>query len=204
MLRDGWVYGLVDPRTRKLRYVGVTKRHPNWRLRKHLQSGRAAQRGDPRMSRSPVALWMAKLQGLGLVPSVVVLDRWQPWERDPYEVEVEVIARLRPTTDLLNVTPGGRGGGTGPKSEAHRAAMSRAGKGRLLPPRTEEWRAAHSAKMTGRQHAPGTRAKMSETQQRRSEAIKVEVVCGACSSVVRVIPSRARRAEIRCEGCRAK
>lgn len=57
-----YVYGLVDPRTHRVRYVGKAK-HPRSRLSNHQSCGA-----------SLVASWIADLSANGLRPELVILD----------------------------------------------------------------------------------------------------------------------------------
>ena len=59
------IYGLVDPRTIRIHYVGVTGNHPSVRLKEHLElKGNAPQKNA----------WLAELKQLELVPSIVILE----------------------------------------------------------------------------------------------------------------------------------
>lgn len=191
---NGIVYGLLDPRDHALRYVGVTTGPPKRRLDQHLTAGR---RGE----RLPVAKWVGKLLTLEMRPSMVILSRFSGKE-DPYDAEVELIARYRAAgMRLLNVTPGGRGGGVGPKSSEHRARISASNKGRKHPERSAEWRAAHAAKLRGRPRSAETKEKIREAHARRR--VLVTKVC-ACGSEFQVIPSRVDRTKYCGPACAAK
>jgi len=61
------VYGLTDPRTDQVRYVGITLKDPKARLRGHLDLGSSGS--------SAKKEWIRKLKGLGLKPKVRVLER---------------------------------------------------------------------------------------------------------------------------------
>lgn len=60
----GIVYGLIDPLTNELRYVGITKRKLTLRLREHL--------ADPYMCHK--WHWIRKLLEKGLVPEIFVIE----------------------------------------------------------------------------------------------------------------------------------
>jgi len=184
---NGVVYALYDPRTLEPRYVGATANNdPTPRLRHHLS---AARRG----ARLPVAQWIAKLLREGVEPHMWVLSRWQAPDRDVYDLEVEMIERFTSYGHrLLNLTPGGRGGGIGPKSPEHRARISAALKGRKAPPRSAEWRAAHAAKLTGRTQSEATSAKKRATAARRRAEMLVVKTC-RCGNEFSVLPSRVDR-----------
>lgn len=196
--RIGVLYGLLDPATLKLRYVGVTycADGPDKRYRQHLSSAR-----NPR---TPCAHWIASLAKRGLKPSFVIFaDTYSG--RDMYEMEVDIIARQRAAgTPLLNVTPGGRGGGIGPKSAEHAARISAGLKGKPKPPRTVEWRASHAEKMRGKKHSPETLAKMRESVQRRvadrPESLKprfpVQSSCVGCHRTFDSVVARANHQRV--------
>jgi hypothetical protein len=93
------IYGLYDPRTDELRYVGKTLTHlMRLRYNSHIYDGRNAKTHKGR--------WIAQLLEQGLKPDMKVLhkdlpsDEWQDLER-------ELIAKCRDT--LTNQTDGGEG-----------------------------------------------------------------------------------------------
>lgn len=176
------IYGLCDPRpghNPAIRYVGQTVQSPYVRLAAH-----CSQAKNPARRKLPSSCWIGKMLDEGVRPIVVMLAYVHPDEQIEklHEAEIFWIDHLRSRGfSLLNIAPGGEGR-RGPVSdegkrnmsiagkgrvftEAHRAAMSAAGKGRKHPPRTPEWRAAHSAKMMGHACSEETRAKMSAAQK---------------------------------------
>jgi hypothetical protein len=189
------VYALIDPRTDLPRYVGVTFQTPARRLSQHLTAGKAKRP-------YPVAMWISKLLGLGLQPQLRVVRESDDPEFDPWALEVETITAYRAAGhDLLNVAPGGIGGGIGPKSAQHAANISAGLKGRPAPPRTPEWRAAHSAKLTGRKRSAETCRRISEAHQQRR--VLVDKTC-PCGNSFKVIPSRVDRSHYCATDCHAK
>ena len=90
------IYGLTDPRTGEVRYVGKAVCAQK-RLKSHLR--------DARRRRTPVYDWINKLGRLGLTPGVVVLVRCEP-EAWP-DTERRIIAEYRASGHLLNVADGG-------------------------------------------------------------------------------------------------
>jgi hypothetical protein len=97
-----WVYCLVDPRTKGIRYVGSSA-DPYERLRDHISAG-SDSRGKPTVS------WVKELKAAGLRPEVVVIAE-RPTRGAAVVLENETIARFRAEGhDLLN---GGVGGGKG-------------------------------------------------------------------------------------------
>ncbi len=96
------VYGLHDPRTDALRYIGQTKSSVRQRLAGHLCDAR-------RRGHTHIARWLAALGRLGLRPVVRVLERCSSADAvcDLERKWIEV-ARNR-GDDLTNVTDGGEG-----------------------------------------------------------------------------------------------
>lgn len=91
------IYGLFDPRTGKLRYIGKA-RDAQKRLKQHL---RDTMRRD-----TPVYRWLRKIAALGLSPLVTVLQRVKA--EDWREAEMKLIARARQSgMPILNVADGG-------------------------------------------------------------------------------------------------
>lgn len=90
------IYGLYDPETAELRYVGKAKNAGD-RLVRHLQEARRGTR--------PVHAWLRKLSAAEKLPAVKILaevadDQWEAEER-------RLIAEHRKTADLLNLADGG-------------------------------------------------------------------------------------------------
>lgn len=89
------IYGLYDPRTGALRYIGKAN-DATKRLKSHL---RDASRRD-----TPVYRWLRKLRADGLAPQMLVLEAAKDWR----EAERRLIALSRARGDsLLNVADGG-------------------------------------------------------------------------------------------------
>lgn len=98
-MADVEIYGLLDPESGRLRYVGKAK-SAGERLGRHIR--------DSRRRNTPVMRWVRGLADAGLAPDLIVLDvvpdsRWD-------EAERYWIARARERVpDLLNVAAGGVG-----------------------------------------------------------------------------------------------
>lgn len=99
--RVAYVYGLVDPRTELVRYVGCTF-WPTQRLSSHVRAGKRtlATGGD-----SPVRVnvWLAELLAAGLRPRLTVLQAVRHQIFLPYKQEQQWIGRLRGAGHLLNM-----------------------------------------------------------------------------------------------------
>ena len=92
-----FIYGLVDPRDNKVRYIGKAN-NINKRLCGHI--------GDMNRKVTPVSCWIKKLHSMNLTPTAKQLMRvsasnWQ-------EAEILTIEQYRRSTpNLLNVADGG-------------------------------------------------------------------------------------------------
>jgi len=146
-----FIYALVDPRTREVRYVGKAN-EPSSRLRVHIRSGDLA-------SFSPRERWIGGLAFFDLEPELLLLEETDTWQ----EAERRWIALFRAIScDLTNSTDGGEGVRSGRHSPETRAKIADALRGRKYPPE----RVARSA--AGRRGLPlsaATRAKMSAARR---------------------------------------
>jgi hypothetical protein len=89
------IYGLLDPGTGELRYIGKAN-NSRKRLASHLR--------DSRRRDTPVYRWIRKLLSKGLAPELVVLAECDDWKAK----EIELIAKARGFGfRLLNVADGG-------------------------------------------------------------------------------------------------
>jgi len=97
-----YIYGLIDPRTNCVRYVGKAK-NTDQRFSNHwCPSGRS--------DKTPKGAWFRKLHRLGLKPLLVILDVVP--EEEWHQAEREWIAHYRKQQRLFNFTDGGEGGAT--------------------------------------------------------------------------------------------
>lgn len=164
------IYGLVDPRTHLVRYVGKTNNLAK-RMREHLCDA-------PRFSHYPVKKWINKLAKAGLQPTPIILAV-VPSEQSWQEQERLWISRFQ---DLLNCTEGGDGvhdpdGIIARKiSESKKAknykhseetkAKLRAARNKR-PPATDEYRRKMAILSTGRPVSEETRMKLSSALKGR-------------------------------------
>jgi len=91
-----YIYGLVDPRTNQVRYVGKAN-NPEERLKGHLRECRR---------KLPVYAWIRKLGKLGLSPELRILKKCLKTERE--EHEINMIAEYRSKGNMLNLAKGGK------------------------------------------------------------------------------------------------
>jgi hypothetical protein len=149
-----YIYGLVDPRTGEVRYIGKSD-NPRYRLTHHCRNRLYTVKGK----------WIKELIELGTKPDLCIFecvdfDKWE--EREKWWIRFY----LDNGVDLLNSNLGGSGGSYPdtetrklvaervsktmrgrPLSESHKKALSIARKG--IPP-TEKVRQANIKAMTGR------------------------------------------------------
>lgn len=133
------IYGLFDPRTTALRYVGMSKVGPA-RARDHLRPSHMRRR-------TASACWVRALAAAGLRPASVVLE-YVPTRHELPEAERRWIRECRAAgADLLNLTDGGEGM-QNPTAEV-RERLAAAVRGTKRPPRSPEWCARLSAALRG-------------------------------------------------------
>lgn len=148
-MRTWEIYAIEDPRTRIVRYVGVTFR-PKRRLNEHLC--RARQGG-----RTHRDCWIRSLLSLDLQPMLVQLESGTGEWR---EAERRWIAHYRLHTKLVNHTDGGEGTpGYVPTPEL-RAKWSLSRRGR-------RYAAGRRSGMFGKTHSPETRARIAAAGEGR-------------------------------------
>lgn len=120
------IYGLIDPRTHTLRYVGKTVFAPRRRLAAHMWGARKERR------KRHLFAWLVGLQERSIAPEIIILEEIAPggdWE----EAEKFWIAYFRFLgADLCNITIGGEGT-AGRKASAEEVARLKARRGPLSP-----------------------------------------------------------------------
>jgi hypothetical protein len=148
------IYGLADPRTQQLRYIGKTCGRLEHRVGRHIYAART--------ERNHRANWIRSLTKLGLKPEAFVIEEV---EGDGCEAEVHHIAQFRSIgCDLVNGTVGGEGmPGYRHTAEARaRIAASKLGT-KLSPERVE----LTASKLRGRKHSEEHKAKIGEASRGR-------------------------------------
>lgn len=156
------IYGLADPVTGALRYVGKTKGSLRKRLLAHINDVFRGRTYIPRHK------WIASLTVLGLVPEIFAIeevsdDGWR-------ETEQFWIAYYRSIgCDLLNATAGGDGIAEHQHSELTRSLQSQAAKRRYE--HAEEHKKT-SASVRRAYENPEVRAKLSAAWHKRSDEFK--------------------------------
>jgi NUMOD3 motif len=163
------IYGLVDPRTGKLRYIGKTTCGSE-RLRVHVYGARSGR------ERTHTSHWIRQLLASGLCPRAIVLQELPAEELCAAEVRWIAAARHE-GLQLTNITAGGEGThGLSPTAET-RAKIGAALRGRKGPTPSDATRAKMSASHQGTTRSSETRARMGAAKRgvRRSEADKARM-----------------------------
>lgn len=158
-MRTTFIYGLFDPRTNELRYIGKSN-NPKRRLQEHLICARY-KKGHNKY----LYAWMGNLLSCNLEPSLQILEEvpienWQQFE----------IAYINKYRDLgfrlTNITNGGDGGYgfflTEEQELKRQEAVKKANTGKKA---TEEKRLKMSLSHKGQRPSEETRKKLSESQK---------------------------------------
>ncbi len=152
------IYGLIDPRTSEMRYVGWTV-NPRSRLRRHMGSARAGRKGGY------VLAWIREVLADGLEPQMVILET-NP--SDYAMAERDWIRRYRSWgCRLTNLSDGGDGSPGYRHTPEERRRISTREKGKKLSPAT---RAKISAASKGRVKSPEERAKLSAAHKGKKKS----------------------------------
>ena len=109
-MRNAKIYGLVDPRTRELRYVGKTVRKLTVRKRQHIKGALKPSKNSFDRHRPHKDYWLLKLLRAKLEPEIILLElvpevAWQEAE----QFWIEYFNFLG--ANLTNATDGGDGCG---------------------------------------------------------------------------------------------
>lgn len=209
-----FIYGLVDPRTQFLRYVGKSA-DPNRRLKQHIAEARRRQSFATRR-------WVWHLIGLGLGPELVVLD--EAPEAEINDAECFWIAAMRLAgCALTNIKPGGDGQPRGyvrPRAAVERGAAKLRGRKRSpeqrarlvaafttpqmrerrrqiveeLKANNPEWLAAVRRSNVGRVMSPEARRKQSLAWTPERRAAHIAAKKGICTDTQRATLAACRKA----------
>lgn len=166
----GFVYGLTDPNSGEVRYIGKSIR-PNRRHREHMEpcSLRSVTRKNG---------WLKSILKTGDEPGMVILSQVPVTLLD--EEEMRIIGLFRDLGfDLVNGTNGGDGGAvTDPDA---RRRISEAHRGKTLSP---EHRRLIGESNRGKKMSPEARQRQSVAQQRRCDEGRSARGEGIASSVL--------------------
>ncbi len=93
------VYGLVDPETEEIRYIGQTTKPVQIRLNEHINKHKI-------YNNLHLKNWISKILRIGLKPKVIIIQKNAIWSQD----EIKHIKKFRDLgKNLLNATDGGDG-----------------------------------------------------------------------------------------------
>lgn len=147
--KSAYIYGLFDPETLEIRYVGKAV-DPDGRLYRHLYYSETED--------FPKARWIRKLKAAGKEPRMQILEKVPDfiWAC----TEIKWIAYFKSQgARLLNIDEGGAGWGLGQKhTEATKSKMSKAAKARIYP----GWQDKMSQARLGHPVHESTRKKLRE------------------------------------------
>lgn len=171
-------YFLLDPRTRAVRYVGITTRDPNIRYADHI-NGAKRNEGD---RKNPFKVnWIRSLLALGLKPEFIKQTIFDEMA-DALRWEIETIARLRSEgCDLTNATNGGEGnvGWVPSLKTRQRQALAKLGKKR--GPHSIATRLKISLANAGQTHTPEQDRLQSERMMGKSLPLEQRLKIGNAS-----------------------
>lgn len=178
------IYGLSDPRTNELRYIGKTQRSLKERLREH----KIVAVGGRKALQQYCANWLRSLYRHGIDPVCTVLET-VPDGGDWVEAEQFWIRYMRFVgCRLTNHTDGGEGlvGHKRPPEVIYKTASKL--RGRSLPEEskqrmrqawTPERKAANGARLRGTRMSDEARAKMRASAQSRYRSPEERAACAA-------------------------
>ena len=156
-----FIYGLVDPTTKEIRYVGQTTAGLS-RPRKHLCP---SKRGGVD---TPLKSWINALVANKLMPEITILEECEKFQLNGLE-QVHIAYLKYLGNSLLNRDGGGQGGNKlppGPQSPEliKKRADGRRGK-KNSKPMSEEQKAYFSQLYKGKVNSEETKQKMSEARR---------------------------------------
>jgi hypothetical protein len=170
-MSHGVVYGLHDPITGELRYIGQTITTVQQRLSVHLSPNSLRRH-------SYLARWLLGLTKRGMSPTWSVRAEAQD-QAELDRLEVEHIARARAEgARLVNISDGGGGRAGYVPSAEEREKIAAAQRGVPRPKHTEEWKARMSTLKAGvNTNTPEHMARLAEMKRGvpRSEETKVKI-----------------------------
>ncbi len=160
-----YIYGLVDPRTEQIRYVGQTKDIKR-RLRNHLND---AKRGVKSHKHS----WIRKLLVEKVKPKITVIEKCNSRNADERE-EYWIVYYRETEAGLTNQTDGGYGARGYVRTEEEKGEISKRMKGNkhgLGKKHTEEYKRKSSERQKGRIFSEETKKKMRQAAKNRPKRV---------------------------------
>lgn len=164
------IYGLVDPRDGKVRYVGRTIHALTVRLQGHVSQWRKDTHRDN---------WIECLLGLGLRPTIVCLA---VVDGDGFEAEKWWIGKLkRMGLDLVNTHAGG--GGSIPRTVMPEERRRRVRESNVETWRNQELRKANSDRTKLQSATPEWKEKYRDVKKRDWERLSLEQYQSRCQKI---------------------
>jgi hypothetical protein len=118
MKKNYKVYGLIDPRTNLIKYVGITKRNLELRLSEHINTRRKYNTYKIK--------WIDKLKSIQLLPTIILIEN-NLTKESACEKEIYYIDFYK-SNKLVNGTTGGESGFQVKKSSINRLKISLTGR----------------------------------------------------------------------------
>lgn len=161
--REHYIYGLIDPRTNLVRYIGKSI-HPENRLKGHLKI---------KIARNHKERWLLKLKSMNMIPNLIILEQTSEFLIN--QAEKFWIAKYRNEGfSLTNGTDGGDGGALGPEGLAKMIASKTGKPGK---PRSLETIAKIAESNRGKKRPPESVARVNaaNTGLKRSEEVRAKM-----------------------------
>lgn len=156
------IYGLINPITQHLRYIGYTC-NAKHRFNLHVAPSKLKKNNKKNA-------WIKSLMVQGLKPEMIVLEIYENAEELP-QAEIEQIAYYHWIgCDLTNGTVGGDGGATTtgkPMKQETKDKIAFSHKGKKKKPFSEEIKRAISERGKGRKQSPETICKRNEWRKKK-------------------------------------
>jgi hypothetical protein len=162
----GTVYGLVDPRTEQVRYIGATIQTLSVRLAGHLSSG-AAWRARH---------WVEELKTAGHAPTIVALQENVPLPRLLAAENDEITRRIVAGGELLNEAGTAKGRGIdlnliAPQLPPCHVGLVRASAGAAFPVEADDRLDTNDPAQGPRQPAPSSSPRSANKAKHRSRSV---------------------------------
>lgn len=98
----GYIYGILHPSTKEIRYIGQTTKTIKYRLQTHINS---AKRANSNLRNTPLGKWLYKLLKNGNIPKIIQIE--ETTVEGLNDAEIRHIREGRERHRLLNVADGG-------------------------------------------------------------------------------------------------
>lgn len=186
-----YIYGLVDPRTGQIRYIGKTRRKLKYAVKYRLNRHIADTLKEPLLTHK--SRWIASLFREDLLPEAIVIDKVFCSAEELSALERKRIAEYKAKgADLTNATNGGDGG-RGPLSEDEKVAYV----ARLVTANTGAKRGKEARVNMSKGHSSRDPEEWRQTAKKASDAAKVADISDEGRKKISESSSRPKRPETR-------